>query len=164
MVVHPEPIRLNIGAGKVHLDGWLSVGLDKRHDIRSDIRRLPLPDRYADEAMAIHVIEHVNRWEVPDMLRDWRRVLKSGARLTIEMPELRRCCAAILDGKEPRAGLWGMFGDPNSRDELMMHRWCWTEEELMHELRAAGFRDVHTGKLRFHGKKKLRDMHIEAVR
>jgi predicted SAM-dependent methyltransferase len=155
-------VRLNLGAGDKVVDGWTSVGLAEHHDIRSDVRRLPLPDHYADEAMAIHVLEHIARWEVADMLREWRRVLKPGGRLILELPDLVKCCRAVLQGREPRRGLWGLYGDPGYRDELMMHRWGWTPEELITELRAAGFRKVKLRDPEFHGRKKDRDMRIEA--
>jgi predicted SAM-dependent methyltransferase len=164
MELHPEQIKLNIGAGFKNFDGWISVGLADHHEIKSDIRNLPLPDNYADEAMAIHVVEHINRWEVPDMLKDWRRVLKPGARLVIEQPELRKCCMAVLHGSDDRDGLWGLFGDPAERDELMMHRWCWTEKEMIAELKAAGFRKITSAHPVFHGKRKKRDMRLECVK
>lgn len=158
------PVRLNIGAGdKVH-EGWLSVGLAAHHDIHSDIRALPLPDNSVDEALAIHVIEHIHRWEVPAMLRDWHRVLKPGAVLVIEQPELLRCCKAILAGADDRNGLWGLFGDPGYRDPLMTHKWAWTVGELMAELRRAGFRKLSEARPKFHGKRNHRDMRIEATK
>lgn len=160
--VHPEPVRLNIGAGKKLFEGFLSVGLEDHHDIKTDIRKLPLPDNYADEARAIHVIEHVNRWEVLDMLKDWHRVLKPGGLLVIEQPELRRCCKAILKGLPDQEGMWGLLGDPGHKDELMMHRWCYREDELHGLLREAGFSRTESKEPQFHGKRVKRDMRIEA--
>lgn len=158
----PDRIRLNIGAGNKRFDGWLSVGLEPEHDIVSDVRALPLPDHYADEAMAIHVLEHLNRWEAQDVLREWRRVLKPGALLVIEQPDLMKCCRAILAGAPPREGLLGLYGDPAERDELMMHRWGWTPQELTRELQAAGFTKIKEREPVFHGRRVRRDMRIEA--
>jgi predicted SAM-dependent methyltransferase len=157
-----NPVRLNLGAGDKVFEGWTSVGLGDHHDIRADLRKLPLPDAFADEAMAIHVVEHINRWEVPAMLREWRRVLKPGALLIVELPDLLKCCRNVSLGRAPRLGVLGLFGDPNMQDELMMHRWGWTPEEMMTELRDAGFRKVKQRDPEFHGRKKDRDMRIEA--
>lgn len=143
------------------LDGWLSVGLEERHDIRADVRSLPLPDNSADEAMAIHVLEHIQRWEADAALAEWFRVLKPGGRLTLELPELHRCCRAILDGAEDRNGVWGLYGDPGYKDELMTHKWGWAERELISALQAAGFRKVVVRPLQFHGRRKLRDIRLE---
>jgi predicted SAM-dependent methyltransferase len=157
-------MRLNIGAGDKVLEGWLSVGLAEHHDIRTDIRALPLPDDSVDAALAVHVVEHIQRWEVPAMLRDWYRVLKPGAVLVIEQPELLRCCRAVLADAEPRNGIWGLYGDPGYRDPLMTHKWAWTVRELCQELRAAGFRKLRETAPQFHGKRKHRDMRIEATK
>jgi predicted SAM-dependent methyltransferase len=156
------PVRLNLGAGsKVH-EGWISVGLEDAHDVRCDVRTLPLADDFADEAMAIHVLEHLWRWDALDALKEWHRVLKPRGRLVIEQPELMRCCRAVLSNPDPRAGILGLFGDPFGRNELMMHKWCWTERELKTELKAAGFRKVKATLPQFHGKRTNRDMRIEA--
>lgn len=159
-----SPVRLNIGAGQKREEGWISVGLEEHHDVRTDVRKLPLPDDYADEAMAIHVLEHLNRWEAEPTLAEWRRVLKPGARLVLELPELHKCCRAVLEGFAGYEGVPGLFGDPATRDELMMHRWCWSENELRQALLDAGFRKVRTGPLQYHGRKRWRDMHMEAVK
>lgn len=157
-----SPVRLDIGAGAKKFPGWLSVGLEDHHDIRCDIRSLPLPDDYADEAMAIHVVEHIHRWEVPDMLAEWRRVLKPGGRLIVELPELFKSCANALRDPNPYHGQIALFGDPSLRDELMMHKWCWSADELASELRAAGFRKIKFRDPEHHGRRTFRDIRVEA--
>lgn len=157
-----ETVRLNIGAGSKPLPGFLSVGLEDHHDIKTDIRALPLPDECAEEAVAIHVLEHLNRWEAPAALSEWRRVLKMGGKLVLELPELRKCCKAILRNYPEQEGVMGLFGDPSLKDEMMMHRWSWLERELVQELKAVGFKRVETGKPQFHGKREHRDMRVEA--
>jgi predicted SAM-dependent methyltransferase len=165
MDVHKKsPIRLNLGAGKMALDGWLSVGLEDQHDIKADLHSLPLPDDYADEAMAIHVFEHFHRWEALDVLQEWRRVMKIGATLVLELPELMRCCRNVLEYRSERYGHWGIFGDPGYKDPLMVHKWCYTERELCELLTEAGFKRVRIGKPEWHGRKSLRDMRVECVK
>lgn len=156
------PVRLNIGAGRKNFVGFLSVGLEDHHDIKTDIRKLPLPDNSVDEAMAIHVVEHVNRWETLDMLKDWHRVLKPGALMVIEQPELIRCCKSIIRGLADQEGLWGLMGDPSHKDELMMHRWAFREDEMHGLLRDAGFGKTVSGVPQYHGRRAHRDMRIEA--
>lgn len=165
-IYHPAPLRLNLGAGAMVIEGWQSVGLDESHDVRCDIRKLYalFDEASVDAMMAIHVLEHINRWEVPEMLRMWRSLLKPGGTLSLELPELKRCCRNVLDNPDPRQGIWGLFGDPGYRNELMVHRWAWTGEELIAELRAAGFKKVNEAALQFHGRKRLRDMRVECVK
>jgi SAM-dependent methyltransferase len=155
-------VRVNIGAGNKAFEGWLAIGLEEHHDIHADIRSIPLPDDSVDEAMAIHVLEHLNRWEAPAALREWRRILKPGGLLVLELPDLVKCCKAIIAGAPPRNGLMGLYGDPVHEDELMMHRWGWSVGEVIKELQAAGFTKVKERTPVFHGKRVHRDMRIEA--
>lgn len=161
MELHQEsPVRLNIGAGGKRIEGWLSIDLAGDPDIVADVRELPLPDGYADEAMAIHVLEHLYRWDAPAALAEWRRVLKPGGMLAIEVPDLHKCCRNVLASSDVRLGVWGLMGDPGYRDPLMVHKWVWSVDELTQELKAAGFTKVRVREPLFH--KKARDMRIEA--
>lgn len=157
-----EPIRLNVGAGGQVLDGWLSVDLAGDPDIRADVRALPLPDNYADEIQAIHVFEHLHRWDALDTLIEWHRVLKPGGRLAIEVPDLLKCCSNILGGMPERAGIFGLFGDPQHHEPLMLHKWCYTRKELATLMRDAGFPKPRLKPVQWH--KKYRDMRLEGVK
>lgn len=53
-------IKLNIGAGDLHISGYLSLDLyNKSADIKSDIDDIPLEDNSVIEIIAYHVLEHV---------------------------------------------------------------------------------------------------------
>lgn len=158
------PIRIDIGAGNKIKEGWVTLGLEPSHFIQSDIRTLPLPDDFVDEARAIHVFEHLHRWEALATLQEWRRVLKPGARIALELPELGRCCRAVLEGLDQRNGLYGLFGDPVYEDPLMCHKWCYSEKEMYSLMKSAGFRKVGFNQLETHGRKRWRDMHIEGIK
>lgn len=162
MLEVPEstPVRLNLGAGNKRIEGWTSVDLSGEPDVVADIRELPFADGYADEVMAIHVLEHLYRWDAEAALLEWRRVLKPGGLLILELPDLHKCCAAVLAGDRDRMTVWGLYGDPVYKDPLMVHKWGWTREELTTELRAAGFTKIRNREVQFH--KPARDMRLEA--
>lgn len=157
-------IRLNIGSGNKKIEGWIGIDLDGDPDIRADIRALPFSDEYAHEAMAIHVIEHIWRWEALDVLREWFRVLQPGGKLVLELPDLMKCAQSILTHPDPRRGVWGLYGDPGYRSELMSHKWGWTQSELKSELLAAGFTKIKVRDPQFHGRRNYRDMRLEAYK
>lgn len=135
-------MKLNLGCGPRHLEGFVNVDLagnwsGKEPDLSHDIREpLPFPDESAEEIHAYHVLEHMWRWEAEDALKDWQRVLRPGGLLVLEMPCLdkifgimQRC---VTEGRPLplRMTLWGLYGDPNYRNEAMCHRWCWSKAEI----------------------------------
>jgi predicted SAM-dependent methyltransferase len=155
-----SPLKLNLGAGRRAIDGFLSVDLQGEPDIRADVRSLPMiRDGIVDEALTVHVLEHFYRWEAPAALAEWFRILKPGGALIIEVPDLHKVAHNILNNPDLRAGVWGLFGDPKYQDPIMVHRWCWSAEELGTELQAAGFIKIRKKEPVYH--KKYRDMRIE---
>lgn len=153
MAAEPAPIRLNIGCGDKILSGYIncdalaSRGGGGRVDVLCDIAQpLPFADGTVDELLAVHVIEHMWPWQTPDILRDWRRVLKPGGRIVLECPNLLTACEEILrnpatvgPGPEGQRTMWVLYGDPRWRDPLMTHRWAFTPESLKAALLQAGF-------------------------
>lgn len=60
------------------------------------------------------------------------------------MPDLNKICSNILSGRtagnyEDQLGLWGLYGDPQHKDPLMVHRWAWTYKSLAPYLKERGF-------------------------
>jgi SAM-dependent methyltransferase len=157
------PIRLDLGAGEKEFPGFIRVGLEEAHEIHADLRSIPLPDNYADEAQAIHVIEHFYRWETVDVLREWRRILKPGGLLVLELPDIGKCCRNVLKDMEKSAsGMWAIYGDPNTRDPLMMHKWGFTPHTLAECLLEAGYVRLRHRLPRHHHKRVNRDFRMEA--
>jgi predicted SAM-dependent methyltransferase len=154
-------VRLNLGAGGTVIAGYLSVDIEGEPDIRADVRAIPLEPGTVDEIMAIHLFEHLPRWHAESTLQHWHALLKPGGRLVLELPDLLKCCENILAGREPRAGLWGLYGDPQYERETMSHRWGWTADELCEVARGAGFHRLRIKAPHFH--KKYRDMRLEAL-
>ena len=161
--------RLNVGCGGRRIAGYTGVDVVKRPgaDIIAPADKIPLPDGSCDEVMAIHLVEHVHRWEAEGLLREWFRLLKSGGTLVLEMPDLIKCCYNIINnvkGKHPdQLGLWGIFGDDRLEDPLMMHKTSWTFNTLEPLVRKVGFVDITEHDTRFHAAgHKVRDFRLEA--
>lgn len=139
-------------------------------DLISDIRKINLPDACAEEVMAIHLWEHLWRWECDEVIEEWKRLMKPHAKLVMEMPDLIKCCDNIIAHRPGKAhpdqlGLWGLYGDPETRDPLMCHRWGWTFSTLKPFLTQHGFREVFERETQFHSNGRgIRDFRIEAIK
>ena len=160
-------VLLNLGAGKIRWPGWTTVGFGA--DVDTDLRKLPLPDDYADGAVAIHVIEHFYQWEALPLLKEWRRVLKPGASLSLECPCMDRVYDYIVKlvqaghkNKSEFMTKWAFWGDPKHKDPLMTHKWGYFQDDLAAVMREAGFRDVRVDEPRYHFA--MRDMRVTGVK
>jgi SAM-dependent methyltransferase len=172
-----SPIRLDIGAGHKKEPGWIRVdqpitrkavyknradapdefALDP--DIPCDIRAIPLPDDYADEARAIHVIEHFYAWEALDLVKEWVRVLKPGAKLAIECPCLDKVLAlANVPQVPPDFVHWALYGDPRYKDPSMCHKWIYNQVQLVKLMTQAGLEGVEPAFPKYH--QPIRDMRV----
>lgn len=139
--------------------GVTAVGAPLLPDVEADLLALPFPDDYADEARAIHVIEHFQVWDAPKALREWVRVLKPGAELAIECPCLDKIVKLFdVPNVPPYLTYWGLYGDPRMEDPLMIHHWCYSEKQLLRAMKLCGLEDVHGEPPRFH--QPARDMRI----
>lgn len=147
---------LNLGSGQKYWDGWVNVDLEPTAEVVADIRRLPYDDNSADAIAAIHVIEHFYNWVVPNLLSEWKRVLKPGGRLILELPSMEKVFQQIqnaLNTKTPISPtfswfpLWGEQrpGDPNS-----VHKWGYTFQMVTELLSARGFENIALEKPRYH--------------
>lgn len=169
-----EGLRINLGCGKHTLDGWFCVDKVKHPqasrdpDLYSDVSKLDLPDACAIEIMAIHVFEHFYRWECDDLLVEWKRLLRPGGKLALEMPDLLKTCRNIVQGRQDgnhkdQMGLWGLYGDPRTKDPLMIHRWAWTFKTIRELLAQHGFTNIAEEETKWHPNGRgVRDFRVTA--
>lgn len=171
-----EGLRIALGCGQHTTPGWFCIDAaqhplaDRALDMQCDVRQIPLPDECAAHLVAIHLWEHLYRWECDEVIVEWRRLLRMGGKLTMEMPDLMKFCHNVLigrnDGKHPdQYGLWGMYGDPTTRDPLMVHKWGWTFRTLRKFLKHHGFGYITEEETQWHpAGHGIRDFRIMAVK
>ena len=156
-------VRINLGSGKHYFPNATNVDLDERADIVHDVRTLPFfEDESVDEIYGIHLFEHFDRMGLGPILTEWRRVLKQGGKLILEMPCLDKIARMIVAGEtDSRLTLKGIFGEVGHPNPYMKHQWCYSMKELYDIMKEAGFEPV-IGEPTFHVKP--RDMRVTAVK
>lgn len=173
MQIPVEGLRLNLGCGRHTLDGWFCIDAvahpkaSRPPDLLCDVKSIPLPDACAVEVQAIHIFEHLYYWECAGVLDEWKRLLRPGGLLVMEMPDLQKFCRNILEGVKGRhdgqMGMWGAYGDPREKDPLMVHRWAWTFATIRPLLRDHGFIDIKEAETKWHPiGRGVRDFRVEA--
>lgn len=137
--------KLQIGAGKTLLDGWLCTDLhpSRPETLRLDAtRRFPFPDACLDFVLAEHVIEHVRYRAGQRMLRECWRTLRPGGVLRVATPDLARIVAMYL-------GQAGPEGESYKRWSLARHLSRRPNDHaafvLNHHLRAWGHTFLYDG-------------------
>ena len=170
-------MKINVGCGARVLDGWFNCDAVRHPNAPRDPELLcladniPLDTECADELMAIHVFEHFYRWDCDKVINEWKRLLRPGGLLVLELPNIIKCCQNVLDrihkgGKElDQLGMWGLYGDPRLEDQYMVHRWAWSPNTLRVFLASHGFVKIVEKTTVFHPAGRMhRDMRLEARR
>ena len=109
-------LALDIGCGSrpVKIDGYSVKTCDIRGEVHPDIisgfEKIPVPSESYDLVFASHVLEHVKRAEVHNVLKEWRRILKVGGKLQLIVPDLEVAAIELLSCKTTQETfdiLWG---------------------------------------------------------
>lgn len=137
-------------------------------DLKADLRALPIASESADAVAAIHVIEHFYEWEVFDILTEWKRILKPGGTMILELPCLDKVfgyIAQCVEKREPMAPfmtLFALYGDPQHKDPAMCHKFGWFTVHMQEMLQRVGMREIQNETPRYHHV--FRDMRWECVK
>ena len=90
----PVKIKLDIGCSDVKINPKF-IGVDPYYigaDLQVPAGNLPFAGNSVDEIYSSHMLEHVAKLEVLPTLREWRRVLIPGGKLTVRVPDLEWAC------------------------------------------------------------------------
>jgi hypothetical protein len=140
--IYPQP-------GFVHFDAdWTANHLEARTNAWS----LPVPDGWAREIVAVHLLEHIRPVRVNETLAEWRRALAPGGRIQIHVPDSRRLMERFVEVDPPEkwkfmAALLGTYGNssitrPEQIERPADHQLMFDPPLLTWLFEQAGFVDV----------------------
>lgn len=145
-----SPLRLHLGSGNNRLVGWVNVDFlrpGRKLDLYWDLRRpLPFSDESVDAIFAEHVLEHLPFVVGVGLLRECRRVVRTGGIVRVGVPDLDRYIASylgrddIIDRVRPGRPTRALaLGEPFFLDG---HRCMYDFETMKRALHEAGFTHV----------------------
>ncbi len=160
--------RIELGPGSRPSDGYIHVDTDPwaaHVDVLLTGATLPFDTGWAEEILAIHVLEHVPPALLVPTLQEWRRCLGRSGFLQVHVPDSRRLAGQFATEEDPArkwalmGALLGMYANPtvdhpSKLSQPADHQILFDAELLTWALREAGFvrvedltgttTDVHT--------------------
>lgn len=128
------------------------------------VEQLPLADGCATELHAMHIIEHFYRYDVDAAVAEWKRILRQGGKIVLELPNLEAAARNLLAGMRDQMTMWALYGDPGHGSPYMVHRWGYTPQTIQSLLAFHGFDNITLLPPQTHRARANRDMRVEAIR
>jgi predicted SAM-dependent methyltransferase len=149
MLAHSAELKVNLGCGHTHLDGWINIDYDvsTRPDIVWNLKRpLPFPDGSLAAVFHEHLLEHLPLSAAAPFMRECRRVLRPGGTMRVAVPDFGRYARdytgerSLINSLRP--------GRPTALLALYEMAFCyehtsiWDEETLLALFHEVGFEDA----------------------
>lgn len=140
-------MKIHLGCGKRFLKGYVHIDLaDYPHiEYKHNINTLPmLENDSVDLIYASHVLEYFDRYEVLEVLKEWKRVLKPGGILRLAVPDFESLIEVYSKTKElkniigPIFGRWQIPGC----ETVIYHKTVYDFNDLKNILLKCGFADA----------------------
>lgn len=112
-------------------------------DIVANCMKIPVKSGTFEEVLAHSVLEHFNKKEFRFCLAEWYRVLKSGGKIVISVPDMKLVAHSLLEavGQRKVENIINLiYGEQNYLEN--QHKWGFTEETLGIYLDDAGFENI----------------------
>jgi len=140
-------VKVHLGCGKRYIPGFIHVDLDAfpHIDYRSGIEALPMfADDSADLIYCSHAFEYFDREQVPEVLAEWRRVLKPGGLLRVAVPDFEALASVFRKTGELNQILGPLFGrvvvNSPAGELVLYHHTAYDYRSLERVFVQAGFR------------------------
>lgn len=128
----------NFGHDWVHIDGG-----DYSHLDGYDIAHLNFEDNSVDLIYASHVISYFDRDQIVILLKEWKRVLKSGGVLRLAVPDFEAMSKLYFEGKFALDSFLGpLYGKMKMGELVIYHKTVYDFESLKEVLECVGFNNI----------------------
>lgn len=124
--IHPQHlVMMEKIAPTADFDEWVLIDkyVHEAGILNYDALNLPYKDGEIDNIYTSHLLEHFSLKEAQSALVEWKRVLKEGGRLVINVPDMEWAAQAILalcDRKHPNLGNDKIDSDLFNTLEMLM--------------------------------------------
>ncbi|OGK16284.1 hypothetical protein A2690_02765 [Candidatus Roizmanbacteria bacterium RIFCSPHIGHO2_01_FULL_39_12b] len=126
------------------------LGHDKRGkivvDIQANVLSLPMfKDDSVDEIIHVNLIDHLRFQDLPKALSEWRRILKLGGKLIVDVGDVRSSARLLLMAKTREEIEWALrLIYCHSRDRYDSHHWGYFPRYLTMIMKEYDFLHVWT--------------------
>ncbi len=152
--------KLDIGIGFAPAIGYIHADIQASDEVEivADAGKIPVPDETFIEVRNAHLIEHFERGKVPDLIKEWVRILKVDGVLRVLCPDVAKVARQFVN-KEIDLKQYLLWTYGGQLDKFDFHYWGYTPETLKRLFEDAGLVDVahqynSDGWLEVTGKKK----------
>lgn len=138
-----SPFVVKLGAGENQSPGVCNVDSKAQPgiDVVADARKLPFEDESVDELIADGLLEHYPVCETEAILDEWVRVLKPGAKIRVQTPDLKELCRQFYKGKiTVDALVSSLYGEKG--EEENSHKAGFDEDKLRSLLKSKGIEKI----------------------
>lgn len=143
---HPELVKRN----KTTVDKYYKFPFRQNKgynvtDIIMDARKLNFSDEMFEELLCVNLIDHMKKEDFIDALQEWKRVLKTGGTLIIDVDDRAKQAEILVSAETYEEVEWALrliYCDHYGTGRT--HWWGYTPEYLKHILMTAGFKYVWT--------------------
>ena len=147
---HKRIVDLGSGECPVKTDEGEVVTVDIREEVkadyRCDLRSLPFGNKEFDIVYSSHTLEHFSKDEIPNVLKEWIRILKEDGELRLILPNIEWAAQELVKGEYSDDVFNVLYGAQTFKENF--HKFGFTPKKLEQMLRSYGFQVI---KLEFSG-------------
>ena len=137
--------KLHLGCGKRDFGPeWIHIDGSKfSHVSHHNVKKLPFLSGTVDVIYASHLIAYFDRFEIMDVLHEWKRVMKPGGILRLATPDFWKMVKLYQDQKIKLDDIHGpLYGRMEMGYKFIYHKTVYDYPSLSRYLMLAGFKNI----------------------